>query len=211
MASSAYLRLLIFLLAIFIPAWASSSLAFLMMYSACKLSKQGDHIQPWHTPFPIWNQSVPCPVLIVASWPAYRFLRRQVRWSDIPISWVSEVTQSCPTLCDSMDCSLPRSSVHGIFQARVLEWVCHFLLQGIFLIQGSKLGLLQMLYSLSHGSSEAFGRMSVQIFFLFLIGLFVYLLLSFENCLCILDSSLLSNIWFKNNFSKHVVCLFISK
>ena len=38
-------------------------------------------------PFPIWNQSVvPCPVLTVASWPAYRFLKRQVRWSGIPIS-----------------------------------------------------------------------------------------------------------------------------
>ena len=35
----------------------------------------------------------------------------------------SEVTQSCPTLIDPMDCSLPGSSVHGIFQARVLEWV----------------------------------------------------------------------------------------
>ena len=35
----------------------------------------------------------------------------------------SEVAQSCPTLCDPMDCSLPGSSVHGIFQARVLEWV----------------------------------------------------------------------------------------
>ena len=34
----------------------------------------------------------------------------------------SEVTQSCPTLSDPMDCSLPGSSVHGIFQARVLEW-----------------------------------------------------------------------------------------
>ena len=34
----------------------------------------------------------------------------------------SEVPQSCPTLCDPMDCSLPGSSVHGIFQARVLEW-----------------------------------------------------------------------------------------
>jgi len=34
----------------------------------------------------------------------------------------SEVTQSCPTLCDPMDCSLPGSSVHGISQARVLEW-----------------------------------------------------------------------------------------
>ena len=33
----------------------------------------------------------------------------------------SEIAQSCPTLCDPMDCSLPGSSVHGIFQARVLE------------------------------------------------------------------------------------------
>ena len=36
---------------------------------------------------------------------------------------LSEVTQSCPILCSSMDCSLPGSSVHGTFQARVLEWV----------------------------------------------------------------------------------------
>ena len=86
--SSTYLRLLIFLLAILIPVCASSSLAFLMMYSAYKLNKQDDNIQPWCTPFLIWSQSiVPCPVLTVASWPAYRFLRRQVRWSDIPISW----------------------------------------------------------------------------------------------------------------------------
>ena len=34
-----------------------------------------------------------------------------------------ELAQSCPTLCDPMDCNLPGSSVHGIFQARVLEWV----------------------------------------------------------------------------------------
>ena len=86
--SSSYLRLLIFLLEILIPACASSSLAFHMMYSACKLNKQGDNIRPWqYTPFLIWNQSVvPYPVLIVASWPAYRFLRGQVRWSGIPIS-----------------------------------------------------------------------------------------------------------------------------
>ena len=86
--SSAYLRLLIFLLAILIPACALSSPAFLMMYSAYKLNKQGDSIQPWYTPFPIWNQSaVPCPVLTVASWPAYRFLRRHIGWSGIPISF----------------------------------------------------------------------------------------------------------------------------
>ena len=49
----------------------------------------------------------------------------------------SEVTQSCSTLCDPMDCSLPGSSLHGILQARVLEWVAIFLLQGIFPTQGS--------------------------------------------------------------------------
>ena len=85
--SSAYLRFLIFLPAILIPAWDLSSPAVSMMYSACKLNKQGDNIQPWHTPFPIWNHSiVSCLVLTVVSWPAYRFLKWQVRWSDIPIS-----------------------------------------------------------------------------------------------------------------------------
>ena len=85
--SSAYLSLLIFLPAILIPAYASSSPAFLMMYTVYKLKKQGGNIQPWCTPFPIWNQAVvPCPVLTVASWPAYRFLKRQVRWSGIPIA-----------------------------------------------------------------------------------------------------------------------------
>ena len=65
--SSTYLRLLIFLLAILIPAYASSRPAFCTMYSAYKLNKQGDNIQPWHTPFSIWNHSVvPCPVLIAA-------------------------------------------------------------------------------------------------------------------------------------------------
>ena len=83
--SSGYLRLLIFLPEILIPACASSSPAF-HMYSAHNLNKQGENIQPWLIPFPIWNQSIfPCLVLTVASWPAYRFLRRQVRWPGIPI------------------------------------------------------------------------------------------------------------------------------
>ena len=98
--SSVYLRLLIFLPAIMIPVYASCSPAFPIMYSAYKLNKQGDNIQPWCTPFPIWNQSVvPCLVLTVVSWPAYRFLRRQVRWSGIPrvcdhtivIIWVMKI------------------------------------------------------------------------------------------------------------------------
>ena len=84
--SSAYLRLLVFLLAILIPACDSSNPAFHMMYSAYNLNKRGDSIQPWCSPFPILNQFVvPCLVLTVASWLAYRFLRRKVRWSGIPI------------------------------------------------------------------------------------------------------------------------------
>ena len=63
--------------AILIPACASSSPGFLMMYSAYKLNKQGDNMQPWRTPFPILNQSVvPCSGLTIASWPAHRFLKR---------------------------------------------------------------------------------------------------------------------------------------
>ena len=85
--SSAYLRLLIFLPTILISACYSSSLAFCMMCSAYKLNKQRDNIQPWCTPCPVWNQSVvPCLVLTAAACPAYRYLRRQVRWSGTPIS-----------------------------------------------------------------------------------------------------------------------------
>ena len=98
----------------------------------------------------------------------------------------SEVTQACRTLSDPMDCSLSGSSVHGIFQARVLEWVaiaflhglyspwnspgqntgvCSLsLLQGIFPTQGSNPGLphcRQILYQLSHwGSPRTLGSPS---------------------------------------------------
>ena len=85
--SSAYLRLLIFLPEILFPACASSSLAFCLMYSAYKLNRQDDRIQPWCAPFSISNQFVnPCLVLTVASSPVYRFLKRQVMWPGIPNS-----------------------------------------------------------------------------------------------------------------------------
>jgi len=50
---------------------------------------------------------------------------RQEHWSGLPFPspmHESEVAQACPTPSDPMDCSLPGSPVHGIFQARVLEW-----------------------------------------------------------------------------------------
>ena len=55
-------------------------------------------------------------------------------------------TQSCPTLCNLMDCSPPGSSVHGIFQARNTGVGCYFLLQGIFPTQGLNPSLLCLLH-----------------------------------------------------------------
>ena len=78
--SSAYLRLLMLLPIILISA-CSSSLLFCVKFSAYKLNKQGDSVQPWHTPFPILNQShcsmfdSKCCFLTCI----------QVRWSGIPI------------------------------------------------------------------------------------------------------------------------------
>ena len=109
---SAYLRLLIFPPAILIPACASSSLAFHMMYSAFKLNKQGDNIQPCCDPLPILNHStVPCPVLIAASWPAYWFSRRQVRWSGMPIS--KNFQQFAVNSTDSFEQTLILGKIEG--------------------------------------------------------------------------------------------------
>ena len=52
------------------------------------------------------------------------------------------VTQSCLTLCDPVACSPPGSSVHGILQARILEWVAISFSRGVFPTQGSNPGLL---------------------------------------------------------------------
>ena len=61
-------------------------------YPAYKLNKQGDNIQPWRSPFPVWNQSVvPCPVLTVASWPAYRLLKEAGQ-----VVWYSHLFQNFP-------------------------------------------------------------------------------------------------------------------
>ena len=54
-------------------------------------------------------------------WVAISFSKRNYRKKEKKKE--SEVAQSCPTLCDPMDCSLPGSSIHGNVQARVLEWV----------------------------------------------------------------------------------------
>ena len=91
--SSAYLRLLIFLPAILIPACVSSSPAFHMMYSAYKLNNQGDNLPPLCTPFPVWNQSivpssyvrinnmfcVEGPIPMISTWPLPALVTRETR------------------------------------------------------------------------------------------------------------------------------------
>ena len=92
---------------------------------------------------------------------------RRIPWISSHLESESESRQSCLTLCDPMDCSLPGSSVHGILQARILEWVMGSLLQGIFPTQGWNPGLQhsrQILYCLSHqGSLLTFNKMKLNI------------------------------------------------
>ena len=69
------------------------------------------------------------------------------------------VVQSCPTLCDPMNCSLPGSSVHGDSPGKNIGVSCHALLQGVFPTQGSNPDLLhcrQILYQLSYQGSPCF-------------------------------------------------------
>ena len=76
----------------------------------------------------------------------------------VTIPW-GEVAQSCPTLCDPIDCSLPGSSFHGVFPGKSTGVGCHFLLQRIFSTQESNLGLphcRQTLYHLSHQGSPKY-------------------------------------------------------
>ena len=61
----------------------------------------------------------------------------------------SEVTQSCPTLSDPMDCSLPGSSIHSLFQARVLEWGAIAILQ--YLKKDSSTSYITTAFMLAYG------------------------------------------------------------
>ena len=74
--------------------------------------------------------------------------------------FVSEVAQSCLTLCDPMACSLPGSSVHGIFQAIVLEWIAIFFSrissQPRDQTQVSRIVDRQTLYRLSHQGRQQY-------------------------------------------------------
>ena len=77
------------------------------------------------------------------------FYSESVGWGNL-IKWCmhSVCIKSCQTLCDPMDCSLPGSSVHGIFQATILEWIV-ICSRGVFPNQGSNLLLSSLLHWLA--------------------------------------------------------------
>ena len=96
--------------------------------------------------------------LVIAFVPRSKHLL--ILWLQLPsaiiLCWVS---QSCPTLCDPMNCNMPGSSVHWYSPCKKTRVGCHALLQGILLTQGSKPGLQhcrQILYQLSHQGSSDF-------------------------------------------------------
>ena len=87
----------------------------------------------WWTPHPLftdlasnWKETKPVNPKGNQHW---IFIGRTDAEAEAPILWpldsvrFSSIAQLCPTLCDPMDCSLPGSLVHGIFQAWILEWV----------------------------------------------------------------------------------------
>ena len=77
-----------------IPACASSSPAFCMMYSAHKLHVQSDTIQPWHTPFPIWNQSM------FHVWFCFFLTCIQVSQEADKVVWYSHLFKNFPVCCN---------------------------------------------------------------------------------------------------------------
>ena len=171
MVVSAFLRLFICLPAVVIPAWDSSILALHMMYSAYKLNKQGDSIQPWRTPFPVWNQSVvPCPVLTVASWRVYSGFS-----GDSKMVWYLHLFKNFPwfvvihtvkgfRVFNETEWSESHSVVSNSLQPYGLYSPgnssgqntgvgSNFLLQGIFSTQGLPSHFRLILYQLNHQGS----------------------------------------------------------
>ena len=81
---------------------------------------------------------LPCPLSQPRDWTQVSHLAGRFFTIWATSESESEVAQSCPTLCNSVDCSLPGSTIHGIFHTGV---GCHFLLQEIFPTQGLNPGL----------------------------------------------------------------------
>ena len=83
----------------------------------------------------------------------------------------SELTQSCPTLSDSMDCSLPDSSIHEIFQARVLEWGA-IAFSGSLALTSSIFSYFTYTFLKKQISFQKYSENPFEHFFMILIGMF---------------------------------------
>ena len=85
-----------------------------------RFKKKGTYVYLWLIHVALWQKPTQhCKAIIFQ----LKKKKRSAQLDNIvSCSTETEVAQSCPTLCDPMDCSLPGSSAHGIFQTRVLEW-----------------------------------------------------------------------------------------
>ena len=101
-------------------SFASSNLAFHMMYSTYKLNMQGDNIQHWYTSFPIWIQSVLCPVLTVA----LHVYAKYTRWQYIALMYVFRNLDSVCSMSSSNGCFLTCIQVSQVIDK--LVWYSHF-------------------------------------------------------------------------------------
>ena len=104
----------------------SSNLLFYIIFWCCSVPK---HVGPRGVAGSVFGCTVQCMGICCHLGPG---LYLQSRFTSEGLTRkVSEVVQSCPTLCDPMDCGLPGSSVHGILQARILEWVAISFTNGV--------------------------------------------------------------------------------
>ena len=115
---------------------------------------------------------------------------RQEHWSGchfllqcMNVNSEREVAQSCPTLCDPMDCSLPGSSIHGIFQARVLEWVA-------FAFSASPTYITPIIFLLFRSFVLSFSATCLHMFFTFCLSYIhcPYLKVILKSCSVMSDS-----------------------
>ena len=135
-----------------IPPFTPGLLWGLRWYRIC-LQCRRSGFDPWVRTIPWRKEWLPTPELLPGEFHRQRSLAGYSPWglkeSDMTeltehrsphVCVYAKTLQWCLILFDSMDCSLPGSSVHGILQAKNTRGGCHALLQGIFLTQGSKLG-----------------------------------------------------------------------
>ena len=96
------------------------------------VAHQAPLLNPFCQDFPGKNNGIGCHFLLYRIFPTHNWTRVSCIGGQILYHWATRnsqfiqlvlVAQSCPTLCNPMDCSLPGSSVHGISQARILKWV----------------------------------------------------------------------------------------